>query len=950
MRATAVILFSPHDVAAAGKLGRFLAAFRTPKRLVGRPTAIVAVPARLDPRLVQEGSAGDDGAALAGIDSFAAPDTSLVVICSPQSATSAWINDRIESFKRQGGTDRILCLIVAGEPNATDVDGKPGALECFAPALKYVMGPDGRLSDVRAEPIAADVRPGKDGWRDACLKIAAGIAGVGYDALKQRALQRRMRMAALAAAAIGTVLLMTSVLTVAALVNQRIAAGRRVEAIAAKEQAELALADAERARGIAEIRSLQAKAMVDGQRSALSLVATGTGSFSGLGFRAVDVLSRLYIQADKASKSTPRFEDAASLVAVAQSLNALRQPGYALEALDAAAAILARLPANEPKIVSVARGLHARALAERTATLLALNRVDEADACLARLQEDGSAELATDEWLSCLSDLLAADIASSRNQLKTAGRMYDDLARRLRSLPVRGNRLLISTEIGRTRVAIKQGDVDRAQTCLDSLSILDGPGLSRQGTLHELYSELSAAMVAAGNSAAAVTLLEQSLAVAAKNDGAASVTLVPQMLTLASLVQPEQPVQARRYHDEAFAACMKALDAFFVPNSVERFPLNLSRLVQGHNYVMQKFFRPTLVPCVTPEYLTEFGPEGMISLLRHLEAFSRFIDRSVAEIRTQPGITPEQKQGIDQMGAAASKLAAVIASQIPPLLVACDAAPPPPKPQPVAVRANVITNSLGMQLVPIEPGEFLMGSPANEPLGNAMEELIHPVEITRPFLIGAHEVTQAQYVAVAGRNPSVFVGDDLPVEHVSWADAAAFCKALGELPAEREAGRRYRLPTEAEWEYCCRAGAATPYHTGRRLLPSQARYAFCSRGEPKQTAFVGSYPPNAWGLHDMHGNVWEWTNDWFSATYYGSTPRGIDPAGPARGTHHTLRGGSASMLPIECHAAFRGEAMGDEPDSKATDSRIAFYGDFGIRVVCEVAEKDRTAAMEKNRP
>jgi formylglycine-generating enzyme required for sulfatase activity len=528
--------------------------------------------------------------------------------------------------------------------------------------------------------------------------------------------------------------------------------------------------------------------------------------------------------------------------------------------------------------------------------------------------------------------------------------MYDDLARRLRSLPVRGNRLLVLTEIGRTRVAIKQGDVDRAQTCLDSLSTIDGPELSRQGTLHELYSELSAAMVAAGNSAAAVTLLEQSLAVAAKNDSAAPVTLVPQMLALAGLVQPEQPVQARQYHDAAFTACMKALDAFFVPNSVERFPLNLARLVKGYVYVMQTYFFPTLVHCVTLEYLMEFGPEGMLSLLKHLEAFSRFIDRSVAEIRTQPGITPEQKQGIDQMRAAASKLAAVIAPQIPPLLVACDTAPPPPKPQPVAVRANVITNSLGMQLVPIEPGEFLMGSPADEPLGNAMEELIHPVEITRPFLIGAHEVTQSEYVAVAGRNPSVFVGDDLPVEHVSWADAAAFCKALGELPAEREAGRRYRLPTEAEWEYCCRAGAATPYHTGRRLLPSQARYAFCNRGEPKQTVSVGSYPPNAWGLHDMHGNVWEWTNDWFSATYYGSTPRGIDPAGPARGTHHTLRGGSASMLPSECHAAFRGEARADGPDGKATDSRIAFYGDFGIRVVCEVAEKDRAAALETNQP
>jgi len=208
-------------------------------------------------------------------------------------------------------------------------------------------------------------------------------------------------------------------------------------------------------------------------------------------------------------------------------------------------------------------------------------------------------------------------------------------------------------------------------------------------------------------------------------------------------------------------------------------------------------------------------------------------------------------------------------------------------------------------------------------------------------------VTQAQYANVMGHNPSVFVDDELPVEHLSWRDAAAFCDTLSNLPAEKKSGRRYRLPSEAEWEYCCRAGSTTLYHTGERLRPTQARYAFCNRGEPKQTAKVGSYPPNAWGLYDMHGNVWEWTNDWFSETYYTTTSAATDPTGPANGTHHTLRGGSASMLPSECHAGYRGEAPSDGPDIGAK-YRIALYGDFGIRVVCEIVDGQQDAVLEED--
>lgn len=258
---------------------------------------------------------------------------------------------------------------------------------------------------------------------------------------------------------------------------------------------------------------------------------------------------------------------------------------------------------------------------------------------------------------------------------------------------------------------------------------------------------------------------------------------------------------------------------------------------------------------------------------------------------------------------------------------------PPPVPLgPFADPPGTTTNSIGMKLVPIPAGEFLMGSSEDCPLGDSDEEFQHRVRITKPFMLGMHQVPQAQYQEVTGENPSFFEGPDLPVEHLSWKQAQRFCELLSSRPVEVQAGRRYRLPTEAEWEYACRAGTTTPFNTGDSIESYEARFASTSRSSPKQTAPVGTYPPNAWGLFDMHGNVWEWTSDWFSADYFRESPVD-DPQGPATGTHHTLRGGSASVESHECRSTIRGEANPTDGPN-ADRAGYAFLGDFGLRVVC----------------
>ena len=185
-------------------------------------------------------------------------------------------------------------------------------------------------------------------------------------------------------------------------------------------------------------------------------------------------------------------------------------------------------------------------------------------------------------------------------------------------------------------------------------------------------------------------------------------------------------------------------------------------------------------------------------------------------------------------------------------------------------QVEVISNSIDMKLAEIPAGTFVMGSPKNE-TDRDNKEIQHRVTISKPFYIGVHEVTQAQYTEVMKgqdfNNPSVFKenrggGPEHPVENVEWKLAKEFCKRLSARDEEEKAGRSYRLPSEAEWEYACRGGTTTAFHFGESLSARDANFNgnFPSSDAEKgpylrKTAKVGSYEPNAFGLHDMHGNV-----------------------------------------------------------------------------------------------
>jgi formylglycine-generating enzyme required for sulfatase activity len=209
---------------------------------------------------------------------------------------------------------------------------------------------------------------------------------------------------------------------------------------------------------------------------------------------------------------------------------------------------------------------------------------------------------------------------------------------------------------------------------------------------------------------------------------------------------------------------------------------------------------------------------------------------------------------------------------------------------------EAITNSIGMTLALIPNGTFTMGE-GDEAL---------QVTLTHPFQLGVYEVTQEEYEKVMGNNPSVFKKDPQnPVETVSWYDAVEFCKKLSQLPEEKAAGRVYRLPTEAEWEYACRAGSTTQYSFGNieERLSVYAWYYSTKIADSKYGPQpVGRKKPNAWGLYDMHGNVGEWCSDW-----YGEYPKGAvsDPSGPREGSSRVCRGGSWCNDAAGCRSSFR---------------------------------------------
>jgi len=223
------------------------------------------------------------------------------------------------------------------------------------------------------------------------------------------------------------------------------------------------------------------------------------------------------------------------------------------------------------------------------------------------------------------------------------------------------------------------------------------------------------------------------------------------------------------------------------------------------------------------------------------------------------------------------------------------------------------TNSIGMKMVLIPPGEFTMGSPASEP-GRPDNETQHTVTLSKAFTIGVYEVTQSQYEEVMGSNPSIFKGENRPVEMVSWEDAVAFCEKLSALPAERATGRGYSLLTGAEWEYACRAGTTTVYscgddekdfgeyawfgdNSGEAIIDSTLLYAsdnktYFERLQANKctTQAVGEKLPNGWGLYDMHGNVWEMCSD-------------VD------GSRHVVRGGGWCHDARDCRTARRGTSV-----------------------------------------
>ena len=211
-----------------------------------------------------------------------------------------------------------------------------------------------------------------------------------------------------------------------------------------------------------------------------------------------------------------------------------------------------------------------------------------------------------------------------------------------------------------------------------------------------------------------------------------------------------------------------------------------------------------------------------------------------------------------------------------------------------------VTNSIGMKLVLIPAGTFTMGSPLDE-VGRRGDETPHEVTISNSYYLGVYEVTQDQFEKVMGKNPSNFKEARNPVENVSWDDAVAYCKKLSELPEEKAAGREYRLPTEAEWEYACRAGSSSVYFFGDSA-DSLPEYAWFGEGREGNSHPVGEKKPNRWGLYDMHGNVWEWCQD--SHRDYQSSAV-TDPRGSGNDLFRVTRGGSWPLAAFYCRSANR---------------------------------------------
>jgi formylglycine-generating enzyme required for sulfatase activity/tRNA A-37 threonylcarbamoyl transferase component Bud32 len=245
--------------------------------------------------------------------------------------------------------------------------------------------------------------------------------------------------------------------------------------------------------------------------------------------------------------------------------------------------------------------------------------------------------------------------------------------------------------------------------------------------------------------------------------------------------------------------------------------------------------------------------------------------------------------------------------------------------------ANYFVEDLGngvkLEMVEIPAGTFYMGSPENEKGRYDSESPQHQVTVPS-FFVGKYPLTQAQYEAIMGNNPAYFKGNNRPVEKVNWDDAIAFCQKLSQ-----KTGKNYKLPSEAQWEYACRAGTTTPFYFGESITPDLVNYdgrypyANAPTGQYReQTTDVGTFPPNAFGLYDMHGNVWEWCEDDWNENYINAPINGS--ALISRSKRKLVRGGSWYYNPEDCRSAYRSYYTLDDS-----------YYNIGFRVVCSGAAR-----------
>ena len=243
--------------------------------------------------------------------------------------------------------------------------------------------------------------------------------------------------------------------------------------------------------------------------------------------------------------------------------------------------------------------------------------------------------------------------------------------------------------------------------------------------------------------------------------------------------------------------------------------------------------------------------------------------------------------------------------------------------------ANYFVEDLGngvkLEMVEIPPGTFYMGSPENEEGRYDSESPQHQVNVPS-FFIGKYPLTQAQYQAIMRNDPARFKGNNRPVEQVSWNNAVRFCQKLSQ-----KTGKNYKLPSEAQWEYACRAGTTTPFYFGESITPylvnCDGEYAYAAAPEGqwrRQTTNVGTFPPNAFGLYDMHGNVWEWCEDDWQENYINAPINGS--ALISRSKKKLVRGGCWDFNPVHCRSAYR----------VFNDAGFDFF-DHGFRVVCSAA-------------